>query len=340
MNQTEAVCGFGEIRALVESIAPMHASLFESTMQEWNTRTKPPGSLGRLETIAAWVASVQGRKGGPEVEFQALRLFAGAHGIAEEGVSMCPSHINGQMVRNFHNGGAAINALCRSNGIDFGAYDVGVDNPTRNFLNASAMDESEVYEAFLLGWNSVPEFADLFAVGEMGIGNTTPSAAIISVITGTPVETITGRGAGLTDELLDKKTQTLKQAILNRQSELTDPLSILASIGGREIVAMTGAIMSAASKDIPVVLDGVISGAAAAIAFELQPSVIGKCIAGHRSAEPAHEAFLAHYNLDPILNLGMRLGEGTGAAVAMGVVRNAVDAFRQMATFEQAGVVM
>ena len=340
MNQIETACGFGKIRALIETISPADTSLFERTMQQWNTRTKPPGSLGRLESIAAWVASVQGREDGPEVEFQALRLFAGAHGIAEEGVSMCPTHINAQMVLNFHNGGAAINTLCRSNGIDFRAYDVGIDNPTRNFLNAPAMEEDEVTEAFLEGWNSVPEFADLFAVGEMGIGNTTPSAAIISVITKTSVETITGRGAGLTDELLDKKILTLKQAILNRQQELSDPLSILASVGGREIAAMTGAMMSAASKNIPVVLDGVISGAAAAIAFELQPNVIGKCIAGHRSAEPAHDAFLSHYGLEPILNLGMRLGEGTGAVVAMGVIRNAVDAFRHMATFEQAGVVM
>ena len=330
---------FQSIQSAVAEIEAADPSIRSAIMEAWNTRTKPPGSLGRLEDIAAWVGASQG-KASPANEFLALRLFAGAHGIAEAGVSMCPVEVNQQMVQNFHNGGAAINALCRSNSIQFHFLDVGVDRPTRNFLNAPAMDESETVEAFSAGWDSVPAFADLFAVGEMGIANTTPAAAIISSITEIPVETITGRGAGLTDELYDKKVATLKQVLENRKGDLTDPLSILASIGGREIAAMTGAILSATAKNIPVVLDGVIAGAAAAIAFELQPNAISKCIAGHCSAEPAHRAVLGHYKMQPILDLGMRLGEGTGSAVAMGVIRNAVDAFHHMATFEQAGVVL
>lgn len=329
---------FSDIKTDVLKINPADPAQKERIDQEWNTRTKPPGSLGRLETIAAWIASVQKNKEIPSCKFPALRLFAGSHGIADEGVSMCPSHINAQMVNNFHNGGAAINTLCRSNHIDFKSYDVGVDKPTRNFLNEPAMNEAETVEAFNIGWESVPAFADLFAVGEMGIGNTTPSAAIIATITQTPVATITGRGAGLPDDRLKQKTNILIKALENRKKELTDPLSILASVGGREIAAMTGAILSAASKQIPIVLDGVISGAAASIAFELAPNVISKCIAGHQSTEPAHQAFLKHYSLSPVLDLQMRLGEGTGAAVAMGIIRNAVDAFNHMATFEQAGV--
>ncbi|KAF0096071.1 MAG: nicotinate-nucleotide--dimethylbenzimidazole phosphoribosyltransferase [Puniceicoccaceae bacterium 5H] len=309
----------------------------EFIAQDWNTRTKPPGSLGRLEPIATWVGEVQHRRQ-PQVNFPALRLFAGAHGIAAEGVSMCPEHVNAQMVRNFANGGAAINALCRSNGIDFKAYDAGVDCPTANFLQAPAMSEAETVEALLLGWNSVPAFADLFAVGEMGIGNTTPSAAILAAVLKLPVDQITGRGAGLPDDRLAVKIRVIEQALENRKAELTSPLNILASIGGREIAAMTGAMLSAASQNIPIVLDGVISAAAACIAFELEPRMVGKCIAGHRGAEPGQQAFLRHYQLDAVVDLAMRLGEGTGAAVAMGVIHNAVDCLNQMATFESAGV--
>ncbi len=329
---------FSDITRATATISAADPDLFQSIAQIWNTRTKPPGSLGKLEEIATWIASVQQTRGAPTLSFPSLRLFAGSHGITEMGVSMCPAHVNEQMVANFHNGGAAINALCRSNQIDFKSYDVDVHCPTKNFYYQAAMTEEETVEAFHLGWQSVPAFSDLFAVGEMGIGNTTPSTAVIATITRTPVETIVGRGAGLTDERLQQKTEILATALRNRKKELTDPLSILASVGGREIAAMVGAILSAADKNIPIVLDGVISAASASIAFELQPNVISKCIAGHLSVEPAHNAFLKHYQLTPILDLGMRLGEGTGAAVAMGVIRNAVDTFNQMATFEQAGV--
>jgi nicotinate-nucleotide--dimethylbenzimidazole phosphoribosyltransferase len=323
----------------IAAIPTADETIRQEILLQWDTRTKPPGSLGRLETIAAWVGAVQGRPT-PQVHRMALRLFAGAHGITAEGVSLCPDAINGQMLRNFRNGGAGINAICRSNGIDFAALDAGIDHPTQNFLHAPAMSETETLDALALGWTAVPSHAQLFAVGEMGIGNTTPAAAIIAAITGQAVASITGRGAGLTDELFLKKQQTLTRALENRRLEFTSPLAILASVGGREIAAMTGAILGAAARSIPVVLDGVIAGAAAAIAFELQPRVLAKCIAGHCSAEPAHRAFLSHYGLDPILDLGMRLGEGTGAAVAMGVIRNAVDAYNHMATFEQAGVVL
>jgi len=311
-----------------------HGELIEAS---WLNRTKIPGSLGRLEELATWMGSVQ-RTDQPTARFPALRLFGAAHGITAEGVTMCPEHVNPQMMKTIFNGGASINVLCRSNGIDFRSYDVGIDNPTANFMNEPAMTMAETEEALKAGWDSVPEFCDLFAVGEMGIGNTTPAAAILATILDLPVETITGRGAGLTDERLEQKTQVLKQALINRKSELTSPLNILAAVGGREIAAMTGAILRAASLNIPVVLDGVICAASAAIAFELEPKVRLKCIAGHRSVEPAHTAFIQHYDFRPIVELDMRLGEGTGAAVAMGIMRNAIDCYDQLATLEQAGV--
>jgi len=324
----------------VRTIENVRSDKREAVLAEWNTRTKPPGSLGRLEEIAAWVASAQWNKKGPVVRNMRVNLFAASHGITRESVSMCPDHINGQMFQNFQHGGAAINTLCRSNGIDFAAFDAGIDRPTQNMLNSPAMSETETLESLELGWNSVDDAIDLFAVGEMGIGNTTPSAAIIAVATGRHVAEITGRGAGLTDELYERKKRTLIRILENRKADCVTPLQTLAAIGGREIAAMTGAILKATFLGIPVVLDGVIAGAAAAIAFELNPNCKGYCIAGHRSEEPAHTAFLEHYHLHPILDLGMRLGEGTGAAVAMGIIRNAVDAFNHMATFESAGVVL
>lgn len=331
---------FSDILEAVRVIAPANPNTRDRVLAEWDSRTKPPGSLGKLEEIAAWVASVQDSPDAPRASRMSLRLFGGAHGITAEGVSAVPDSVNQQMMLNFRQGGAAINSLCRSNGIDFQSYDAGIDHPTRNFLHEPAMSESETVEAFALGWGSVPQFTDVFAVGEMGIGNTTPSVAILSAITGVPSDSIIGRGTGLTDDALARKSLTIRQALANRSSEFTSPLSILASIGGREIAAMTGAILRATSMRIPVVLDGLIAGAAAAIAFGIQPASRSCCLAGHRSAEPAHDSFLSHFGLDPLLDLRMRLGEGSGAAVAMGIVRNAVDTFHQMATFEQAGVVI
>jgi len=330
---------FNEITDGVRSIRANSPSVHASILADWNTRTKPPESLGRLEELATWVGSVQGRTP-PRASMLSLRLFAGAHGITEEGVSMAPDHINGQMLRNFHHGGGAINALCRSNGIEFQALDAGIDRPTRNFLNHPSMDEAETVAAFSLGWNAVPDRSDLFAVGEMGIGNTSPAAALLARITGCPIDSITGPGAGLTDEGLENKKNIVRRALENRKQELTSPLHTLAAIGGREIAAMTGAILSAASRNIPIVLDGVICAAAAVVAIEIQPLVAGKCVAGHRSTEPAHNAFLAHYGMKPLLDLHMRLGEGTGAAVAMNIVRNSVDCFNHMATFQEAGVTL
>jgi len=331
---------FDHFTKAISPLISTNPEAFQKTLEDWNTRTKPAGSLGRLESIAAWVASVQNKSDAPEIKRMRLHLFAGSHGVTAERVSMCPDHINGQMFRNFKNGGAAINTLCASNGIRFEAFDAGIEQPTQNMLHTPAMTEPETLQALKLGWESLDSECDLFAVGEMGIGNTTPSAAILSLITGQSVETLTGRGAGLPDDGFERKKQTLAKILENRRSDCSSPLRMLAAVGGREIAAMCGAILRAASMGIPIVLDGVIAGAAAAIAFELCPACRSCCIAGHRSEEPAHSAFLNHYQLDPILDLGMRLGEGTGAAVAMGIVKNAVDAFRNMATFESAGVVL
>jgi len=322
--------------ALSKIQAPDEA-IRQEILKDWDTRTKIPGSLGRLEEVAAIVGAAQRRRV-PQMTFQALRLFAGSHGVTEEGVSPCPNELNHQMFANFGIGGASINCICRSNNIEFKAIDVGMDKPTANLRKGPAMTEQETLEALALGWDSVPFKAHLFAVGEMGIGNTTPAAAIIAAVTKRSVEEIVGRGAGLDDEGLARKVAVVKDALEVNANVAKTPFGLIQALGGREIAAMTGAILGACARNIPVVIDGIIAGAAATVAFELAPQIKGYCIGGHRSFEPGHTAFLEHYGIEPLISLNMRLGEGTGAAVAMGIIRNGVDCLNQMATFAEVGV--
>ena len=322
----------------VTEMVPVSDEIREQILRDWDARIKPPGSLGKLEALAAKTGSIQLSRQ-PRADKLSLRLFVGSHGIAAEGVSLAPSSVNISMLKNFREGGAAINALCRSNRIDFEPIDAGVHRPTQNFKYGPAMSQEEVGAAMKLGWYSVPTGTDLFAVGEMGIGNTASASAILSVILKAPVEKVTGRGTGLNEEQLARKVQIIRESLHHRQATEKAPLALLGEYGGREIAAMTGAILSAASKNIPVVLDGVIALAAAAVAFEIDVRVKDKCIAAHRGTEPAIPLVLKHYDLDALLDLDLRLGEGSGAALAMGLLRSAVDCLNQMFTFEQAGMV-
>jgi nicotinate-nucleotide--dimethylbenzimidazole phosphoribosyltransferase len=347
-------------RALLErtirSIEPPDASIRALADARQARLTKPPGSLGLLEEIASRVAAIQ-RTLEPRVDSRAVLVFAGDHGVTAEGVSPYPSEVTAQMVANFLAGGGAINAIARTIGADVLVVDAGVaaalpDTPglirrkvaagTRNFARERAMSEDEALAAIAVGIEMASEAAasgvEILALGEMGIGNTTSASAITVALTGRPAIEVTGRGTGVDDEALARKATVVERAIALHAAELASPLGVLSCVGGFEIGAICGAALGAAARGVLVAVDGFISTAGVALAAGLAPAAKGYMLAGHRSAEPGHTALLEHLGLRPILDLGMRLGEGTGAALAIPVVAAAVAAFREMATFESAGV--
>jgi nicotinate-nucleotide--dimethylbenzimidazole phosphoribosyltransferase len=321
-----------------------------------NSLTKPLGSLGRLEDLAAqWFVVRQGQLAHPVSK--AVYVFAADHGIAAEGVSAYPPEVTQQMVLNFLSGGAAINVLARLNHVEVNVVDVGVNadlsahpalfhrkvrRGSRNMLREAAMSEEELAAALSVGL-SLAEVAfakghNMIAVGEMGIGNTTAASVLTAALTGTLPGLVTGRGTGLDSEAYARKCRIVEE-VLNRHFTLgAGPLEILRCGGGLEIAAMTGMILGAARRQIAIVLDGFISTAAAAIACGLAPAVRPFLFAGHRSQEPGHRVLLAHLEIEPILDLDMRLGEGSGAVLAMPVLEAAMRLYQEMATFASAGV--
>ncbi len=318
--------------------------------------TKPSGSLGRLEDISVQVAGITGNPR-PRFHQKGVIIMAADHGIALEGVSAYPAEVTPQMVLNFLHGGAAINVLARQANARVTVVDVGVaydfhgaegllnrkiSYGTNNMLRGPAMTIAQAEEAIQVGidvvQNGIENGLDLVATGEVGIGNTTPSAAITSVITGTPIEKVTGRGTGLDDAGLNHKIGVIREAIRIHRPDPHDPLDVLSKVGGLEIAGLAGVIMGAAARRVPVVVDGFISGAAALIAAGLLPGVIPYLFAAHQSVEIGNDAIWKHLGLTPLLNLGLRLGEGTGAVLAFHVLEAAVGILDEMATFSEAGV--
>ncbi len=299
--------------------------------------TKPPGALGRLEDVAIWVAAWQGREK-PRIETPQVLIFAGNHGVAAQGVSAFPPEVTEQMVLNFEHGGAAINQLSECFGATLAVHPIKLDTPTQDFTQGPAMSEAEFVEALLVGWNAVDPEADLVITGEMGIGNTTPAAAISAALFGGGAAKWTGRGTGVSDAALSLKTEVVGLGLACHDARLDDPLAVLQCLGGRELAAMAGAIARARVEHIPVILDGFICCAAAACLDRAVAGSLDHAIAGHVSAEAAHGAVLAELGKSPLLSLEMRLGEGSGAAVALGVVKAAVACLSGMATFAEAGV--
>lgn len=297
--------------------------------------TKPPGALGRLEDVAIWLAGWQGRAV-PKLDRVQVAVFAGNHGIVARGVSAFPAEVTVQMVANFDRGGAAINQLSRAFGAEMAVLALALDRPTADFTTGPAMTEAELVEALAVGWNAVDAAADLFIAGEMGIGNTTTAAAMAAALFGGTGWA--GRGTGVDDAGLARKEAAVAAGLAAHAGHLADPLDVLRRLGGREIAAMTGAYLAARMHRVPVVLDGFISGAAAAVLQRAAPGALDHCIAGHLSAEGAHGRLLAALDKAPLLSLGLRLGEGSGAALALGVIRGAVACHGGMATFAEAGV--
>lgn len=326
-----------DIRALLADLPGPDAAAAAAARAREAALTKPPGALGRLEDIAVWAAAWQG-KHPPTADRIELLVFAGNHGVVARGVSAWPAEVTAQMTANFAAGGAAANRLCDAVGATFASVPLALDSPTADFTEAPAMSEAECAEAFATGFGRVDAGADLLCVGEMGIGNSTSAAALCLALFGGDAADWTGRGAGVDDAGLARKRAVVAQGVERHRAHIGDPLEALRRLGGRELAAMAGAVAGARRKRTPVLLDGFICCAAAAVLARAAPGALDHCLAGHRSAEAAHGRLLAALGLDPLLDLGLRLGEGSGAVLAAGAVKAALACHAGMASFAEAGV--
>ncbi|PBB21150.1 nicotinate-nucleotide--dimethylbenzimidazole phosphoribosyltransferase [Mesorhizobium sp. WSM4313] len=302
-----------------------------------DTLTKPQGSLGRLEAIAAWLGRWQARDM-PKLDHVKVVVFAGNHGVTAQGVSAYPSEVTVQMVANFAGGGAAINQLARIAGAKLDVIPLDLDHPTGDFTIVPAMDEKAFLAAVSAGYDTVTKDLDLVCFGEMGIGNTTPAAAISTALFGGGAEKWTGRGTGVDDAGLLRKVVAIEAGLKRHADALSDPLKIAAALGGRELAAILGATLAARKNNVPVLLDGFVCTAAAAPLARLHPTGLAHTIAAHVSAEAGHRRLLEALGLPPLLDLGMRLGEGSGACLAVNIVRSALECHAKMASFAEAGV--
>jgi nicotinate-nucleotide--dimethylbenzimidazole phosphoribosyltransferase len=344
------------LNSTVKAIKPVNTEWYDIARKHLDNLTKPLGSLGRLEEFAQrLVAITENRK--PVLDKKVIFTFAGDHGIVDEGVSAYPKEVTPQMVFNFVRGGAGINVLARHAGAEIVVVDIGVDfdfedaeglinmkvmKGTRNFAKGPAMTRDEAVKCIESGIELATGYArkgcKIAGTGDMGIGNTTPSSAIASVITRTPVREVTGKGTGISDEALERKIKVIEDAIRLNRPDPKDAIDVLSKVGGTEIGGIAGLILGAASKRIPVVIDGFISTAGALIAYTIEPSVKDYMFAAHNSVEKGHRVMLKEMGLDPILDLGLRLGEGTGAALAMLMIEAGLKISKEMATFQEAGV--
>ncbi len=340
----------------IAAIKPLDADAMSAAEARQGQLTKPPGSLGRLESLSIQLAGIFGQPI-PRVAGKAVIVVAGDHGVAAEGVSAFPSEVTPQMVLNFLAGGAAINALAGHAGAAITVIDAGVavDMEPRpgltiakvgygagNIATGPAMSREDAIRCLEIGIEAANASADaganLIAGGDMGIGNTTPSAAITTAITGADVAAVTGRGTGVDDAGLEAKIATIRRALDRNRPDGNDGLDTLAKVGGYEIGTLAGVMLGAAARNCAVIVDGFISGAAALIAWRLCPEIGQRCIAAHRSVEPGHNVGLQAMGLTPLLDMEMRLGEGTGAALAMHLVEASAKCLAEMATFAEAGV--
>jgi nicotinate-nucleotide--dimethylbenzimidazole phosphoribosyltransferase len=328
---------FDDMRALVAAMPGPDEAAIAAVKARDAVLTKPPGSLGRLETIAEWLAAWQGRSP-PRVERPLVAVFAGNHGVTAKGVSAFPASVTRQMVENFAAGGAAINQLCATFDLGLKVFDLALDLPTEDITEAPALDEKACAATMAFGMEAIAGGVDLLALGEMGIGNTTIAAAIYTAIYGGKAADWIGRGTGLDDAGLSRKAAAIEAAMVCHAGHLSDPLEVLRRVGGREIAAIAGAILAARNQRVPVILDGYVVTSAAAVLHALDKSALDHCLAAHCSAEGAHAEVLRRLGLEPLLDLGMRLGEGSGAALAAGLVKAAARCHSGMATFAQAGV--
>ncbi len=325
------------IARLLQTLPDPDDTAAEQARRREASLTKPAGALGRLEHLSEWCAAWQGRHP-PTVESVDIVVFAGNHGVVHHGVSAYPPEVTSQMVANFRSGGGAINQLATLYGARLRVVEFRLDQPTRDLTVGPAMSEDECAAAFRAGFEAVPEECDLLIPGEMGIGNTTAAAALACALIGGTAADWTGPGTGLDPAGVALKTRIVDAAIDHHRNDMDHPLEALRRLGGREIAALAGAILAARKNRIPVILDGFVATAGAAVLEKSKPGALDHCIAGHVSAEPGHRRLLRTLRKRPLLDLGMRLGEGSGAVMALGVLKAAVATHRGMATFEDAMV--
>ncbi|MBG7617130.1 MAG: nicotinate-nucleotide--dimethylbenzimidazole phosphoribosyltransferase [Chloroflexi bacterium] len=340
----------------LKAIKALDKDSMDKARQRQDSLTKPQGSLGRLEEISIQLAGIQGKEI-PKIDKKAVIVMAGDHGILEEGIHNWPKEVTAQMVENFISGGACINVISRQIGADVLIVDMGVATPiskndklvrrsigkgTKNIVRGAAMTKEQALKAIEAGIDIISKEAkmglNLVGTGDMGLGNTSSSAAICAVITGSPVSVVTGRGTGLEDAKLKKKIEAIEKALEVNKADREDPMDVLAKLGGFEIAGLAGVILGAAANGVAVVIDGFISGAAALIATEIEPKAKRYIIGGHLSVEPGHRIMLDYMGVSPLLQFDMRLGEGTGGALAMVIVEASARTLGEMATFGEARV--
>ncbi len=345
-----------KIDQIIAGIRLLDEGAMEEVRRRQDNLTKPQGSLGQLEALSIQIAGIKG-DARPKINYKVIFTLAGDHGVTQEGISAYPSEVTSQMVYNFLKGGAGINVLARHVGARVVVADLGVASQltphpelkdkkiamgTRNMTQGPAMSPNEAVRSIEAGIELVEEELskgiDILGTGDMGIGNTTSSSAIVSVVTGMEAVMVTGKGTGLDEAGWKRKVEVIKKAIRVNQPNPTDPIDVLSKVGGYEIGGIVGIILAGARYQIPVVLDGFISGAAALIASSLSPKVKPFLIASHLSAEPGHKMVLEHLGLKPLVNLDLRLGEGTGAAIGIFFAEVSLKILNEMATFAEAGV--
>ncbi|MBW3097993.1 nicotinate-nucleotide--dimethylbenzimidazole phosphoribosyltransferase [Pseudohoeflea coraliihabitans] len=327
---------FDDFRALLNNLPGPDSAQLAAARERDAQLTKPAGALGRLEEIAFWLAAWSGRP--PQINRPLVAVFAGNHGVTRQGVTPFPASVTKQMVDNFAAGGAAINQICIAHDLGLKVFDLALDMPTQDITEEAALDERACAATMAFGMEAIAGGTDLLCIGEMGIGNTTIAAAIFHALYGGSAADWVGPGTGSEGEVLARKVAAVEKAVALHRGHLDDPLEVLRRLGGREVAAMAGAILAARVERVPVIIDGYVATAAAAILHAANAQALDHCLIGHVSAEPGHMKVVERLGKTPLLALGMRLGEGTGAALAAGVVKAAALCHSGMATFAEAGV--
>ena len=329
--------GLKDFWVLIKSPPNKDESTSKLAAEKNASLTKPPGALGRLEELAIWYCAWRHNPNANILSPQVI-VFAGNHGVASLGVSAFPQEVTEQMVLNFEHKGAAINQLCQVAGAKLNVHSLELEKPTKDFTKEPALSSKEFEESLLVGWSAVKQETDLLVVGEMGIGNTTSAAVLACALFGRTAREWVGRGTGVTDEGLALKIKVVEQGLERIKEESLDPFELLRQLGGREMVAMVGAIARARALKIPVILDGFICCASAAVLEKTKNGLLDHCVAGHLSSEGAHISILELLNKKPIIDLNLRLGEASGGALAINIMKSALACHNGMASFEEASV--
>ncbi|GEP58577.1 nicotinate-nucleotide--dimethylbenzimidazole phosphoribosyltransferase [Reyranella soli] len=338
-SPNSAAPSFDEMRKILRDLPGPDQEAQTKVVQRQTELTKPPGSLGRLEEIAEWLAAWQGRAS-PRVERPRIAVFAGMHGVAARGVSAYPPEVTGQMVKNFLSGGAAINQLAGSIDADLRIYELDLEHPTEDFTKGPAMNETRTANAMAYGMMAAEPGIDVLCLGEMGIANTTTAATLCAALFGGTGADWAGPGTGVQGKALAHKITVIDEALAHHRALIAerDPLALLAAVGGEEFAAIAGAVLAARMGRIPVLLDGYACTAAAAVLHAIDRHALDHCLVAHRSAEPGHTRLLEAIGQRPLLDFGMRLGEASAAALAVPLLKAAAACHNGMATFAQAGV--